>query len=61
VLDQDDGDVVPGSIGELVLRGESVLKGYWGMPAAIAEVVRDGWLRTADLVRVDRSGYLTVQ
>ena len=60
VLDEAGRPVVPPATGELVLRGESVMKGYWGRPADTAEVLRDGWLYTGDLVRLDAEGYLTV-
>lgn len=60
VFDADDNDVEPGGVGELVLRGESIMKGYWNKPAETAEALRGGWLRTGDLARVDADGYLTL-
>ena len=57
----EDGQVVPpGGVGELVFRGTTVMKGYWGRPEATAEVLRDGWLHTGDLVRLDPDGFMTV-
>ncbi|MGW8884244.1 long-chain-fatty-acid--CoA ligase [Streptomyces sp. NPDC055749] len=44
-------------VGELCVRGHNVMKGYWGRPEATAETVRDGWLHTGDLARVDEEGY----
>jgi fatty-acyl-CoA synthase len=61
VVAPDGSDTVPGNIGELLFRGESVMKGYWQDPAATAEVLDDaGWLHTGDLVRLDPDGAMTV-
>ncbi|WP_371795105.1 long-chain fatty acid--CoA ligase [Streptomyces sp. NBC_01718] len=51
LVDEKDG------VGELCLRGHNVMKGYWGRPEATAETIRDGWLHTGDLARVDADGY----
>jgi long-chain acyl-CoA synthetase len=54
----DDGEEVPsGQVGEIVIRGPNVMKGYWNNPAATAEVIRDGWFHTGDLGRVDDDGF----
>ncbi|MET8852029.1 SDR family NAD(P)-dependent oxidoreductase [Amycolatopsis sp. NPDC004625] len=53
-------DVAAGAEGEVWLRGPNVMQGYWNQPAATAEVLVDGWLRTGDLARADESGFLTV-
>jgi fatty-acyl-CoA synthase/feruloyl-CoA synthase len=55
-----DVDVESGSVGELILRGETIMKGYWNKPAETDETLRDGWLHTGDLARVDGDGYLTL-
>ncbi|MET8968549.1 long-chain-fatty-acid--CoA ligase [Streptomyces hydrogenans] len=52
-------DVVDG-VGELCVRGHNVMKGYWGRPEATAETVKDGWLYTGDLARVDEDGYYSI-
>ncbi|MFD9033149.1 long-chain fatty acid--CoA ligase [Streptomyces sp. NPDC059567] len=44
-------------VGELCVRGHNVMKGYFGRPEATAEAIRDGWLHTGDLARVDEDGY----
>ena len=60
VADEADRDVEPGQVGELILRGAGVMKGYWNNPDATAETLRGGWLRTGDLARVDADGYITL-
>jgi Acyl-CoA synthetases (AMP-forming)/AMP-acid ligases II len=47
-------------VGEIVIRGPNVMKGYWQRPEATAEAVRDGWFRTGDLARVDEDGYFYI-
>jgi long-chain acyl-CoA synthetase len=58
-----DGSELPrGSeyVGELVLKGHNVMKGYFGNPAATAEVIRDGWLHTGDLAYRDVDGFFFI-
>jgi acyl-CoA synthetase (AMP-forming)/AMP-acid ligase II len=57
VVDADGNDVTDGDVGELILRGEPVMLGYWNNPEATAEVMRNGWLHTGDLVTKDAKGY----
>jgi long-chain acyl-CoA synthetase len=57
----DDGRPLPaGEIGEVLVRGDTVMSGYWNRPEASAETLRDGWLHTGDLGRMDEQGYLTL-
>jgi long-chain acyl-CoA synthetase len=60
VVDEEGNDVKPGQIGEVIGRGHNVMKGYWKMPEATAETIRDGWLRTGDLGTVDEAGYVYI-
>jgi long-chain acyl-CoA synthetase len=56
-----DGTPVPvGDEGEVCVRGEVVMKGYWGQPHASEQTLRDGWLRTGDIGRLDADGFLTL-
>lgn len=57
-----DGRLVPdGEIGEIVVRGDLVMTGYWKMPEKTAEVLVDGWLHTGDRGLVDERGYLFIK
>ncbi|MFH9548315.1 long-chain fatty acid--CoA ligase [Streptomyces sp. NPDC017435] len=60
LLDAKGQEVAPGEIGELVVRGPNVMKGYWNRPEETAAAVPDGWLRTGDLARQDEDGYLYI-
>ena len=60
VVDEDDNELPPGEVGEIVIRGHNVMKGYWNRPDATAEVIRDGWLHTGDMARVDDDGYFFI-
>ena len=48
------------AVGEIVLRGEHAMVGYWQNPEATAEVVRDGWVHTGDMATVDEEGYIYI-
>jgi long-chain acyl-CoA synthetase len=62
VVDLDTGttEVGPGEEGELCIRGPQVMTGYWNRPEETARTLRDGWLHTGDIVRVDENGYAFV-
>lgn len=60
VVGPDGADTRPEQVGELIFRGEAVMKGYWNQPAATADTLRDGWLHTGDLMRVENDGSLTL-
>ncbi len=56
-VDPDGNPVPDGDIGELVVRGQPMMLGYWNKPEQTAETLRDGWLHTGDLVYRDERGY----
>src|SRR5215472_2706526 len=60
VVDGEDHEVPQGEVGEIVIRGPNVMKGYWQRPEATAEAIRDGWFHTGDLARVDSDGYFYI-
>jgi long-chain acyl-CoA synthetase len=57
LVDDDGKDVAPGEVGEIAIRGENVMKGYWQREDETAKAIPDGWLRTGDLARQDDDGY----
>jgi len=57
----DQGEqVASGEVGEIIIRGENVMKGYWKDPEATAEVLKDGWFHTGDAARMDEDGYIYI-
>lgn len=60
VVDEDGRPLTHGEIGEIVVRGPNLMKGYWNRPAETADAVRTGWFHTGDLGRVDDEGYFYV-
>jgi acyl-CoA synthetase (AMP-forming)/AMP-acid ligase II len=57
VFDDDDNPLPPGEIGEIVCRGPQLMMEYWNRPEATAEVMRNGWLHTGDIGRMDEDGF----
>jgi len=62
IVDAETGtrEPPPGEVGELIVRGPQVMKGYWHMPTETANVLRDGWLFTGDIARTDEDGYFRI-
>ncbi|MGW4368594.1 long-chain-fatty-acid--CoA ligase [Nocardia takedensis] len=60
IVDEDLRDVGPGEVGEMVVRGDQVMSGYWQDPAATEAAFTDGWFHTGDLVRRDEEGFVYI-
>jgi long-chain acyl-CoA synthetase len=61
VVDADGQAVPPGDLGEVVLRSEVTMMGYWQNPGATASAIRGGWLHTGDMGVLDKDGFLTLR
>jgi long-chain acyl-CoA synthetase len=61
VADETDRALPTGEIGEILVRGEVVMKGYWNNPQASADTLRSGWLHTGDMGAFDDEGFLTLK
>lgn len=57
IVDDNDQQVAPGELGEIVIRGHNVMKGYYKRADATAEAIRGGWFHTGDIARHDDEGY----
>jgi long-chain acyl-CoA synthetase len=60
VFDEDDNEVAQGEVGEIVIRGHNIMKGYWQRPEATEEAMRGGWFHSGDMARVDEDGYFFI-
>ena len=57
IVDEKDEDVKPGQVGEIIVQGPNIMKGYLNRQEATKEALKDGWLRTGDLARLDENGH----
>jgi long-chain acyl-CoA synthetase len=60
VVDEQDAEVPVGEVGEIVIQGPNVMKGYWQRPDATAEAMRGGWFHSGDMAKVDEDGYFFI-
>ncbi len=60
VVDDDDGEVAQGEVGEIVIKGHNVMKGYWNRADATSEAIKDEWFHSGDMARVDEDGYFFI-
>ncbi len=60
VVGDDDENVAQGEVGEIVIKGENVMKGYWGRAEDTAAAIKDGWFHTGDLAKIDEDGYFFI-
>lgn len=61
VVDDDDRPLPVGELGEVVVRGDVVMAGYWTQPEATTDALRNGWLHTGDIGTFDADGFLTLR
>ncbi len=61
IVDEDGNDLPNGEIGEIIVRSDVCMSGYWNNPEATAKTLRDGWLYTGDVGCVSDDGYLTLK
>jgi len=60
IVDEDDNDLPTNEVGEIIVRGPNVMKGYWNRPQETDEAFRNGWFHTGDLGKFDEEGYLHI-
>ncbi|PKR78300.1 long-chain fatty acid--CoA ligase [Halalkalibacillus sediminis] len=60
VVDENGNELPPGQVGELIVRGPNVMKGYYKMPEETQASIKDGWLYTGDMAQTDEEGYFYI-
>jgi len=60
IVDKTGKEVSPGEVGEIIIKGPTLMSGYWKQPELTAETIRDDWLYTGDLARTDEEGYVYI-
>ncbi len=57
IVDYEGNDLGPEETGEIIMRGPNVMKGYWNQPEATAKTIKDGWLYSGDIAKMDKDGF----
>lgn len=60
IVDEDDNTLEAGEVGEICIKGPTIMKGYWNNPDATAEVIKDGWFYSGDIGMLDELGFLII-
>jgi long-chain acyl-CoA synthetase len=60
IVDDDGNEVDQGEVGEIVIKGHNIMKGYWNRPDATEEAIKDGWFHSGDMGKVDEDGYFFI-
>ena len=60
VINADEVEVPAGEVGELIVKGPNIMQGYWHLPNATSEAIKNGWLFTGDFATIDDDGYITI-
>jgi len=60
IVDEEENEVPVGEVGELIVKGGNVMKGYYHMPKATDDAIRNGWLFTGDFAKLDEDGFIYI-
>ncbi|MFT4887861.1 MAG: acyl-CoA synthetase (AMP-forming)/AMP-acid ligase II [Pseudohongiellaceae bacterium] len=60
IVDENNNTLENGQVGEICIKGPTVMKGYWNNPEATAEVIKDGWFYSGDIGMLDKLGFLII-
>jgi long-chain acyl-CoA synthetase len=60
IVDEEGHELPSGSVGEIMLKGAKIFKGYWKKPEATKETIVDGWVHTGDIGKIDDEGFLYI-
>jgi long-chain acyl-CoA synthetase len=60
IVDDEDNDLLPGQIGEIIVQSDRIMSSYWRKPQDTEEAIKDGWLRTGDLGYYDERGFVYI-